>query len=321
MKRNAIIGGIGFVGANIAEELIKSSEVYIVTRKSSIDKRPNITKRLKELGAEINILDRFDYKNLSKIDADNYIYTIGKLSGSLNAMMEAHANILGELIKVAKEKSSRIIYISSIASIGEIRDNTNKVIYEEDEHLKKDVFIQKTPYEISKAEGEKLLIKNKDDLKNKFVILRPSTVFGPYAYETQWKALYNLAKRNIKVKLGGENLVYSKDLARIVNISTDGKFDSKWIYVNWPEKIDLEKVSDYLCKYFGKKKCITIRLRGLIKLGYYLSPPSSSIKMIYRSIKDSYEFKSKYLDNFNFTSFDIAFNDFIEWVKKYGFNP
>ncbi|WP_048816817.1 NAD-binding protein [Caldisphaera lagunensis] len=111
MSKNAIIGGVGFVGVNIAEELSKDSNVVIVTRKSSIEKRPNITKRLKELGAEFIVLDKIDYNGLKNLDADNFIYTIGIISGNLKEMMVAHVNILEDVIKVAKEISSRVIYI------------------------------------------------------------------------------------------------------------------------------------------------------------------------------------------------------------------
>ncbi|MGC8572956.1 MAG: NAD-dependent epimerase/dehydratase family protein [Caldisphaera sp.] len=321
MIKNAIIGGVGFVGINIATELAKQSKVIVISRGSSIKKRPNITKKLREIGSELVIVDKIDYQSLKGIDADNFIYTIGKLSGDLKTMMDAHVYILNDVIKISKETSSRIIYISSIASIGEAKFEKGSIIYEEENHLDSNLFSQKTPYEISKAEGERLILKNKKELNNKYVILRPSTVFGPYAYEPQWKVVYNLSKRNIKIKIGGENLVYSKDLARIVKLSTEGNFDGKWIYVNWPQKIDIEKVSSYLCNYFKKRRCLTIPLKGLIKIGNYISLPSSPIKMIYRSIKSSYIYKSKYLDQFNFTDFDIAFKDFINWAENNGFNP
>ena len=321
MIKNAIIGGVGFVGINIATELAKQSKVIVISRGSSIKKRPNITKKLREIGSELVIVDKIDYQSLKGIDADNFIYTIGKLSGDLKTMMDAHVYILNDVIKISKETSSRIVYISSIASIGEAKFEKGSIIYEEENHLDSNLFSQKTPYEISKAEGERLILKNKKELNNKYVILRPSTVFGPYAYEPQWKAVYSLSKRNIKIKIGGENLVYSKDLARIVKLSTEGNFDGKWIYVNWPQKVDIEKVSSYLCNYFKKRRCLTIPLKGLIKIGNYISLPSSPIKMIYRSIKSSYIYKSKYLDQFNFTDFDIAFKDFINWAENNGFNP
>ncbi len=321
MSKNAIIGGVGFVGINIAEELSKDSNVIIVTRRSSIKKRPNITKRLKELGVELIVLDKINFNNLKNLDVDNFIYTIGIISGNLKEMMEAHVNILDEVIKAAKEISSRVIYISSVGALGEVKAKEGSVLYEEDDHLNKEMFTQKFPYEISKAEGERLLLKNKDELKNKFVILRPTTVFGPYAYESQWKAIYNLAKRNVKIKIGGESLIYSKDLAKIVGISTKGKFDGKWLYVSWPEKIDLEKVSSKTCEYFKKKRCITLPIKGLIKFLYYITPYNSPIKMIYRSVKGSYTFKSKYLDDFKFSSFEEAFNDFINYAINSDFKP
>ncbi|WP_048816816.1 hypothetical protein [Caldisphaera lagunensis] len=110
-------------------------------------------------------------------------------------------------------------------------------------------------------------------------------------------------------------------MAKVVDISTNGKFDGKWIYVNWPEKIDLEKVSSRICDYFKKKRCITIPLSGLIKFLYHITPYTSPVKMIYRSIKGSYIFKSRYLEDFKFTPFEDAFNDFISYAENSNFKP
>lgn len=310
-----LVGGVGFVGVNLAAELKGSHEVVVVARRSSIRRRPEISDSLSKMGVDIVVLDSLTSEAMSKLGGDVYYHIAGKIYGRYREFEEAHVGLLRRVIQAASQVSARVVYVSSTAVAAELRGvPRGALVEEESEHLNPQVFIHRTPYEVTKAEGERLLVSEGERLGGKWSIVRPSLVFGPWGYEAQWKVTLWAAKRGLALRFGSRNMVYSGDLARILAMAGSGAFDRKWVYANWPFDVDISDVGRLICGML-RKSCRIVGARWAIRLAAAI--PSSPFKMMYRMLSSNYRYySSRYLRDFKFTSLDEAVSKFLEWALR-----
>jgi nucleoside-diphosphate-sugar epimerase len=311
--RHVLVGGVGFVGINLAAELKGSHEVVVVARRSSMKRRPGLSNDLSKMGVDVAVLDSITPEALSKLGGDVYYHIAGKISGSYREFEEAHVGLLRQVIQAASQVSARVVYVSSTAVAAELRGvPRGSLVEEEDEHLNPKVFIHRTPYEVTKAEGERLLVSEGRRLGGRWSIVRPSLVFGPWGYEAQWKITLWAAKRGLTLRFGSRNMVYSGDLARILAMAGSGAFDGRWVYANWPFDVDISDVGQTICRML-RKGCHAVSARWAIRLA--AAVPSSPFKMMYRMLSNNYKYSSRYLSDFKFTPLEEAVSKFMEWAS------
>ena len=308
-----LVGGIGFVGINLAEELADHGEVVVVGRPSSARRRPRITAALRGLGADVVLLDRIDSSSLASLGGDVYYHVAGVLVGPPSAFWDAHVNLLREVVSAASQTGSRVVYVSSTAAMGEALGRPpGSTLTEEENHLDPREFSQGTVYEVTKAEGERLLVRSSEALGGRWSIVRPSLVFGPWGYEVQWPLVYHLARRGIAPFFGSRNLVYSRDLARILWDAGRGLYDGRWVIASWPQDVDMGDVAVEICGQLG----VACRLR--VDVGWLLRRLPAlefmGLSMIVRMLRFNYKYVSRVV-NVQFSTLERAVEDFLSWAS------
>ena len=189
----ALLGGWGYVGANLAELL----DSCVITRKSSKERRPFLAPIFEDKEViEINEVTEEELrKALEECGADVLVYLIGKIKGSYEEMKEAHVDKALLAYEVSEELGMRFVYTSSVAAMGFAdKCKTGGFVMEEDELLE-----GCEPFgdvSVTKAEGElRLWEKSRGNVG----IVRPALFWGRYAYHPEWKLLKLFKKLRIPV--------------------------------------------------------------------------------------------------------------------------
>ena len=317
-SRYVIVGGVGFLGVNLAAELSRRGEVIVPARPSSVRRRPRISGELERLGAKVVIADRLDAGFLRRLGGDVYYHAAGKLGGSMKDLEEAHVKLLGDVIDAAADVGARVVYVSSIGVAAEMRGvPRGSTVVEEDRHLDPSVFIHRGPYEVTKAMGERLLVSSGERLRGKWSIVRPSFLFGPWAYQPQWTLVLRAARLGLVLSAGSRNLVFTGDVARVLADAGAGLHDGRWVYVNAPYEADLSDVGLEICRQ-ERRRCRKVSIGWAVSLLGAL--PSSPLFIARRMLKTKYRFASKYLGDFRFTGLEEAVSSFLRWAAE-GLSP
>lgn len=224
-----VTGGTGFVGINLISALIKGKHnVRILSR--------NREKATKLFGESFDVFigdvtDRDSLKGCCK-DVDVVYHMAAKVGNELPSNKEfiefRKVNVKGvqNIVDECKEACvKKFILISSIAAMGIIQN----VIINESSDCKPDL-----PYQVTKLEGEMVVIK--EFLDNKFpgIIVRPTKVYGPGENEMTYLMLAKLCKKGFFFKVGiGNNYqsnVYISDLIQgLVQLIDRGEFGEVYI--------------------------------------------------------------------------------------------
>lgn len=164
-----------------------------------------------------------------------------------------------------KGEGTLIIYVSHAFQFGcyKIRRRGGEILIEEEEvHLRN--CIPKTPYEETKALGERLILSI-ETKGCKIVILRPGLLVGRYSYHPEWKILYKLAKKGILIGKGIRVPVTpAVDIPRIGKFLLDKDMDKDWFHVV-PYTLDIGELHRLMIKLVGAGEKIRIPVGELLK--------------------------------------------------------
>ncbi len=318
--KHVIVGGLGYLGVNVAEELHKRGfNAIIVSRRGSETRRPHITAHVKTMGLPLELLESLRAEKLKTLGGDVYYYLVGRVSGSLEKFREAHVELLGETVKAAGELGARVVYVSAISAIGEVGGlKPGSTVYEEEEHLNPKLHKNYSYHGLTKAEGERLL-RNSRELKGKWSIVRPGLLLGPWAYHREWAMYRRLLSIRVAPKLGRRiALIHVKDTAEILAEAGEGRYDSLWVnaVAHHPDMSDIVREG---CKQV-KVRCATIPFKPLVSASLALKPlipRGSPIAMTFELLSLNYEYKSRILGR-EWRSLEEAVKDFLEWARSYG---
>ncbi|WP_440915364.1 UDP-glucose 4-epimerase GalE [Candidatus Pelagibacter sp.] len=246
-----ITGGLGYIGAHLAVELLKSNaNVFILDdlSNSKIQKKKNIEKLSKK---KIKFIknDLSNYKILSKILKKNKIHTVFHLAGSKavnESFFKPYKYYLNnsfktmQLLRAMHESDVNNIIFSSSATVYGVKNKNG---------IKEDGYLEPiNPYGTSKLISEKLII-DQSKIKKKFnyIILR---YFNPIGYHPSGllsddKSNDNLVPNLInKLRLKKPFLIYGRDYD-----TKDGTAIRDYIHIN-----DLISAHVSSLKYLYKNK-------------------------------------------------------------------
>jgi len=208
MKKVVIIGGLGYLGINLAfYHHKKGDEVTIVTRLSSIARRRAMSRLLNYLSIDILALNNLSkpsaLETIKSVDPDVAYITLGKLSGSSTQIFESNTylpiKIMSYLTKYVKNCLN--IYISHAFNyrslkkhITVINDKPFTVYYDINQPSRPlDAIINKD-YFLSKFFAESLIEKI---LGYNTVIYRPGLIIGLIPPHREWKLLNALSQSRL----------------------------------------------------------------------------------------------------------------------------
>ncbi|MEM4655567.1 MAG: NAD-dependent epimerase/dehydratase family protein [Acidilobaceae archaeon] len=316
-----LVGGIGYLGVNLAEELIRRGyKVIVVGRRGSEAKRRVIAEYIRNLGVDIRLYDRVNYVRLAEQQGDAYIHIAGKITGKLEDFREAHVYLLDEGIRAARELGSRIVYVSSIGAIGEILGvKPGSIVYEEEKHLNDKPHRHNSYHELTKAEGEKLLVSRGVDVKGKWSIIRPGLMMGPWAYHIEWRRFIDLLKLRLAPRIGiGLPIVHVRDVSEVIAEAIEGRYDGLWLNTVSPYYPDMADLVAEGCRQL-KRRCLRIPLGLIIKLSLYslgyITPRVSPLSLTINLLRLRYRYASRHLKR-EWRPIEVMVKDFLEWVKS-----
>ena len=229
-----VAGGSGFIGLNVIEELLSSSEQVISLDKSPIPPAAiNVFSKLpgKFASIELDITNAEDVNRvISESDVDVIFYgaaiTAGverEISNPLSVFDVNVAGLLNVLEAACRLPSvKRIINISSGSAYGNggfgdtgWKDNLDEFGTRED---------PRTLYAISKYTGERVAISLGDILKIRVINVRLSAIFGRWEYDTGVRDTLSAPMQATLLALKGATALidrkeerdwtYSRDVAR-----------------------------------------------------------------------------------------------------------
>lgn len=207
MKKILLIGGNGFVGKHLKQELIGSYDVISTGREININ--------------DLDILNKFI--NKIKPDAVVHLAAISSIVDSINDPGKTYdVNFIGTLNVLNALKKinfiGRFLYISSSQVYGSIADNKNPI--SENTILRPD-----NPYAVSKAAAELLCMQWFKAENFKIIIARPFNHIGPGQSENFSISSfgYQLAKikyglKNPSIDIGDINVI--RDFTDVRDVTT-----------------------------------------------------------------------------------------------------
>lgn len=223
-----ITGGTGFIGRKLIPELLKQgNEISVLCR--------NLEKAKKLLPSECHVIigDITERESLRGCcDGIDMVYQLVGLSGNelpsdfqFKRFRKVNVEGLRNIVEEAQEaKVSRFIQVSSIAAMGIVKEMPITSQSKCEPYL---------PYQVSKREGEMLIL---DKVKNEgfpAIIIRPAKVYG-VGGEDSYQSIIKMCKGGVFPKIGMKDTqvshCYVDDLiTTLVMLTAKGKIGETYI--------------------------------------------------------------------------------------------
>ncbi len=300
-KKILILGGFGFIGTNLTEELLKRGnyDIIIFEGKKVIKQNPDLFKKVKIYYGDFH--NEREYEIIFKEnEIDTVIHLIGTTIPSIsneNIIYDIQSNLVNTiklLNMMIQYKVKNIVFTSSGGTVYGILKN---------KHKESDPTRPISSYGIIKLTIEKYLYLYNKLFGLNYLILRPSNPFGEYHINPQ-QGLINVILKKI---FNGENIeiwgdgsvvrdyIYIKDFVRIFIDLIEKKIQNEILNIgsgrgysiNEILTIIRKEIKDFQLKYMDKRKVdVPYLILNIDKLKTILDINFISIE---KSIKKTYE--------------------------------
>lgn len=246
-----VTGATGFIGQRLSENLLSlHHELRLLVRS------PQALPESLRTQCEIATGDITDPVSLAGCcDGIDAVFHLAALMGHDSPSEEAFArfravNVQGikNIVQEAQKSGvKRFIHISSTAAMGLLRDS----LVDESTPCK-----PYTPYQVTKYEGEQLLIQEYRDHGFPVIILRPSMIYGP-GFKGDFLTLAKVCKTGFFPTIGrGKNLspaLYITDLIDALPLCLDHGRTGEIYLLSSEQSYPLRQVSEIIGKALNKK--------------------------------------------------------------------
>jgi len=296
LRRHALVGGLGYLGLNLARAVVEAGEEpVIVARRLSVEKRRGLADAARRIGAKLFIVDspRIGAGDVEAVEPDVVHHLAGKAGGPRRPQWEAHVGLLREEMEAASRLGARLVYVSSIAVPSDAAPlPPGATVAEEEEHLWGRTPRFETVHAETKAEGERLLVGS----RLKWAILRPALVTGRYSYHPEWR-LVRLAARLGLAPAAPAPVVSAGDVARVALQAAEGRLDGAWVNLAAPNAT-LADAALETCRALGRSRCLRVPV-GWIAAAGRLAPRTSPARLAWSIMRKRYRFESRVLAGFD----------------------
>lgn len=265
MRKVVIIGGVGYLGINLAYYHNKiADDVHVFTRYKTIIKRKNLFNLLYKMGSETHIFNNLYSKDafakLTSIAPDIVYITLGKLYGNCNDVYESNTSLPLRYISFLEKHGGDclIIYMSHAFNYKDLSkyvvelDNNQFTLYTDRSiHPSYPGYLLNKIFYLSKYFSEKFIVSR----FTKTYVFRAGLLLGMYPTHVEWRILNLLSRARLSIPL----------LSRLpITVAIDIAKVTDFIY----------KINNYLpkillvCKYAPVVKEL-INLMKLCHLGRY----------------------------------------------------
>jgi nucleoside-diphosphate-sugar epimerase len=247
--RILVTGGSGFIGTNYIELLLKDGKTEFI----NLDSKPPRNTAHREFWRECDILDALRLEKIIKgFKPTHVVHLAAKTGLDEKLLSDFAANIDGveSLVRILKGVPSleRAIFTSSllVCKMGYVPKDDNE-------------YKPTTLYGQSKVRGEQI-VRSAKDLPYAWTIIRPISVWGPYA-EEPYRNFFQSVSRNWYFHIGPghykrsmgyvENMAYQIQQLLLAPVE---KVDRKVFYLGDSPPIDLYEFANEIQSVLGARK-------------------------------------------------------------------
>jgi nucleoside-diphosphate-sugar epimerase len=264
--RVLIFGGVGFIGANLVKKLAeKGYEIFVAHR----GLRDAYRARLGNVVARYaSLIEYRDPKEAFEASKPEVIYNlVGEFFGSDREIINANLVFVEKLCKILKNYEGLFIHISAATVVGP-KETT---IYEEESHLKG--ISPANIFDISKAEAERSIASN----IKRWVIVRPTLVYGAYNAHTEWVQLASTIMRGVAPSIKARvSAIEVSELSEILLRAME--LEREYFFATECEPYDLGDFIDAIAGALGRK---TIRIPIPLWLAKVFTPKEIRRHMVF----------------------------------------
>ena len=239
--RVLIFGGVGFIGANLVKKLAeKGYEIFVAHR----GLRDAYRARLGNVVARYaSLIEYRDPKEAFEASKPEVIYNlVGEFFGSDREIIDANLVFVEKLCNILKNYEGLFIHISAATVVGP-KETT---IYEEESHLKG--ISPANIFDISKAEAERSIASN----IKRWVIVRPTLVYGAYNAHTEWVQLASLIMRGVAPSIKARvSAIEVSELSEILLRAME--LEREYFFATECEPYNLSDFIDAIARALGRK--------------------------------------------------------------------
>jgi len=244
-----VTGGSGFIGTNYVDLLLQDDEIKFI----NLDSKPPRNLAHRKFWRECDILDVSRLEKISKEFRPTHVVHLAAKTGlDEKQLSEFAANIDGveSLVRILKEISSveRVIFTSSllVCKMGHVPKND-------------DEYKPTTLYGQSKVRGEQI-VRSAKGLPYAWTIIRPISVWGPYAEEpyrnffqsVAGNMYFHIGSGHYKLSMGYvENTAYQVQRLLLAPVE---KVDRKVFYLGDSPPVDLYEFANEAQAVLGVRK-------------------------------------------------------------------
>ncbi|MFB6491208.1 MAG: NAD-dependent epimerase/dehydratase family protein [Thermoproteus sp. AZ2] len=185
--RILVYGGLGFIGANLAEALAGLGEVYVAHRPGSPQRRPRLAQFVSRYARPVEYRDPAE--PLKAVNPDVIYNLVGEYFGPPEKLAEANVEFPRRLCGAAREAGwdGAVVHVSAATVVGP----KGGVIAEEPRHL--EGISPASDFDRQKAEGERIVA----GCFRRWVIVRPALVYGRFNDHPEWAQLVSIIRRGV----------------------------------------------------------------------------------------------------------------------------
>jgi len=313
--RAVLVGGLGYLGAALAERLKGGGwDVVVAALRSSARRRPRLAGYLGGLGVKLSLAGgRLDADFLEGLGGDVYYHLAGRIRGSPDDFMESHAHLASRVLEAAGRLGARVVYISVVRATGRIlgASRCSRVV-EEDPHLDPARVRPETPYEASKAEGERRVAS----YKGPWSIVRPGLLVGRWGYHGEWRVIAGLSRLRLAPSLPCVPITPVSGLTAILEMAGEGRYDGVWQNAT-ACTCDLAEVSLEACRLLSGAGCWRLPAAWPLKLAGPVAPGGSPLRELWVMARRGYIYESKRPQP-PWPSPREAAREWVEWLRWWG---
>ena len=239
-----LVGGVGFIGVNVARVAVGEGwGVCIASRRSSLERRPLHAGVLKGLGVPVYAAGGLLEAVGEAVEACRpscLVYLVGVMGGG-RAAWEAHVGLWRRVLEAYGGRVDHTVYYSA-ATVTPCRRSIRGV-----GETHPALVGARDAYTLSKREGELIALRASREGAASVSILRPVLVYGPYATHPEHRLFARLARHGLRLGLPVD-AVPAADVARITLWLCERRPGGRWFYAARPETHTLRELFDALCE-------------------------------------------------------------------------
>ena len=228
-------------------------------------------------------------------------------------MWEAHVALARVALEAAEKLGARLVYVSAVSATGRIRGvRPGDRVVEEERHMDPGLVGPETPFEETKAEGERLVAGSRGV---RWSIVRPGLIVGRWGYHSEWRWVARLARLGVAPGMAAAPLSPALGLAGVLELAGEGRYDGVWLNAV-ACTCDLYRATGEACRLLRGRPCRRLPSEPLLALAR-LAPATSPAREAAAMAARRYAYASRHPQP-GWPEPEEAAREWVEWLRSTG---